>query len=259
MNYVWFYSLVSVTLVSLLSLLGIFFLFLKDSWLKRIVFILISLSVGSLFADAFIHLIPEAFSKLSSTTASLYILLGLVIFFILEKFIHWRHQHNEETVESLCDHDDDNCQKILPVGYMVLVGDGVHNFIDGVIIAASFLVSFEVGIATTIAVTLHEIPQEIGHYAVLIHSGFSKIKALGYNFISALASILGAILTLLWASQTETLVPYFVAVAAGGFIYIAGSDLVPQLHKQSKIGESFIQLFSILVGVSIMLLLLIIE
>ncbi|MFZ2039009.1 MAG: ZIP family metal transporter [Minisyncoccia bacterium] len=258
MNYVWLYSLVSVTLVSLVSLVGILFLFLKDAWLKRLVFILISLSVGSLFADAFIHLIPEAFSELSSTTASLYILLGLVIFFILEKFIHWRHQHNEESVESLCDHDED-CQKIHPVGYMVLVGDGVHNFIDGIIIAASFLVSVEVGIATTIAVTLHEIPQEVGHFAVLIHSGFSKLKALLYNLISALTSILGAILTLFWATQTETLVPYFIAIAAGGFIYIAGSDLVPQLHKQSKVGESLIQLISILVGVGIMLLLLLLE
>jgi zinc and cadmium transporter len=219
---------------------------------------LISLSVGSLFGDAFIHLLPEAFDAINSISVSLYVLLGIVIFFVLEKFIHWHHSHDSNEMESLQEHCGESCTKVEPVGYIVLIGDGVHNFIDGVIIAISFLANPEIGLATTIAVILHEIPQELGHFAVLIHSGFTKTKALLYNFISALTALFGAIVALLFASRAEFIVPNLLALAAGGFIYIAGSDLVPQLHKKVGMKDSIVQLISILFGVGLMLLLLII-
>ena len=256
---VWFNSILAVILVSLLSLIGVSLLFLKDHWLKKMVLILISLSVGSLFGDVFIHLLPQAFKSSSPVFVSIAILLGIIIFFILEKFIHWRHSHGDDVVESFHEHNNEHCDKVQPVGYVVLFGDGVHNLIDGVIIAASFLASPEVGLATTLAVVLHEIPQELGHFAVLIHSGFTKGKALFYNFISALTAILGAVITLLFVERLETSIPYLLALAAGGFIYIAGSDLVPQLHKKTGMKESLIQLISILVGIGLMFSLLLLE
>ncbi len=259
MNNVWLYSILSVILVSLLSLLGVILLFLKDHWLKKAVFVLISLSVGSLFGDVFIHLLPEAFKTASPIYISLSILFGIIVFFILEKFIHWHHSHGDDVVESFHEHEGDHCEKVQSVGYMVLFGDGVHNFIDGVIIAASFMASWEVGLATTIAVVLHEIPQELGHFAVLIHSGFTKGKALLYNFYSALTAVLGAVITLIFTNNIQTSIPYLLALAAGGFVYIAGSDLVPQLHKKTGAKESIIQLISILVGVGLMLSLLMLE
>ncbi|MEI6420116.1 MAG: ZIP family metal transporter [bacterium] len=256
---IWFNTILAVILVSLLSLLGVIFLFLKDRWLKKAVFVLISLSVGSLFGDVFIHLLPEAFKTTSPIFVSSGILMGIIIFFVLEKFIHWRHSHGDDVVESFHEHEGEHCEKVEPVGYVVLLGDGVHNFIDGVIIAASFMASWEVGLATTIAVVLHEIPQELGHFAVLIHSGFSKTKALLYNFYSALTAVLGAVLTLIFTNGVQTSIPYLLALAAGGFVYIAGSDLVPQLHKKTGAKESVIQLISILVGVGLMLSLLLLE
>lgn len=256
---IWLYSISAVVFVSVLSLIGISLLFLKDAWLKKIVLILIGVSVGSLFGDVFVHLLPEAYETDSTITPSIGILLGIIIFFILEKFIHWRHSHGDDVVESFQEHEGEKCEKVQPVGYMVLFGDGVHNFIDGVIIAASFLAGPQIGIATTIAVVLHEIPQELGHFAILIHSGFSKWKALFYNFLSALTAVFGAVITLLFASSIEASIPFLLALAAGGFIYIAGSDLVPQLHKKTGMKESLIQLVSILFGVGFMFLLLILE
>lgn len=256
---IWFYTLVAVLVVSLLSLLGAVLFFLKESWLKKLIFILISVSVGSLFGDAFIHLLPEAFSELSSVWSASFVLFGILIFFLMEKFIHWRHEHGDDLEETVHHHNNEECEREQPVGYVVLFGDGVHNFIDGVIIAVSFLAGPAVGMATTIAVILHEIPQELGHFAVLIHAGFSKTKALFYNFISALTAVLGAVITLTFAGKTVVAVPYLLALAAGGFIYIAGSDLVPQLHKKTGPKESLIQLISIMIGVGLMFSLLLLE
>jgi len=256
---IWLNSILAVILVSVLSLVGISLLFLKEHRLKKTVLVLIGLSVGSLFGDVFIHLLPEVFEESSPMTVSLGVLTGILIFFVLEKFIHWHHSHGDDVVESFHEHKGDHCEKIQPVGYMVLFGDGVHNFIDGVIIAASFMVSWEVGLATTIAVILHEIPQELGNFAVLIHSGFSKFKALVYNFYSALTAVVGAVAGLLFMEKMESSIPFFISIAAGGFVYIAGSDLVPELHKKIGMKESFVQLISILVGIGLMLLLLLLE
>ncbi len=206
---------------------------------------MVSLAVGSLFGDAFIHLLPEAFEKSrTKLEASLYVLAGIFAFFILEKFLLWRHEHVLES-----DHP------IHPVGYMNLLADGAHNFIDGMIITASYLVSLHVGIATTMAVVFHEIPHELGNFFVLLYAGFTKTKALFFNFLAAAFAVLGAILSLLVGSNVENFSAIMLPLAAGGFIYIAGSDLVPELNKEADPSKSVVQLLAIGTGVGLMLLL----
>ncbi len=254
MPHIWLYSLASVLLVSALSLAGAATLFLSRSLLERVIFILVSLSVGALYGDAFIHLIPEVLeSGVTPLLTSLYVLGGICIFFILEKFLRWRHQHGD------VENEDSHGMHTHHIGPLVLIGDGVHNFIDGVIIGVSYLISVEVGIATTIAVIFHEIPQEIGDFGLLLHAGFSQKKALLFNFVSASFAILGVLVSLLLGPGIESIMPIALAFAAGGFIYIAGSDLVPELHKTKEIGKSILQLLSIFAGVGIMLLLLLLE
>ncbi|TSC77993.1 MAG: Uncharacterized protein G01um101424_127 [Parcubacteria group bacterium Gr01-1014_24] len=243
------YALISVIIVSLVSLVGVFALSLKEEILRKYIFIFISLAVGALLGDAFIHLIPKALenSPNISLTSTL-IITGILIFFILEKFLHWHH-HGEDKEET----------HIHPVGKLVLFSDGVHNFIDGMIIGASFILSIPIGIATTIAVILHEIPQEIGDFAVLLHSGYSKTRALWLNFLSALLAVLGLfVLSIL--NQTERVVTlYFLPIAAGGFIYIALADLIPELHKTKEIKYSVLQLLAVIIGVLAMFALTLLE
>ncbi len=244
------YSLGAVALVSLISLIGVVTLSLKGKFLNASVFALVSLAVGALLGDVFIHLIPEAYAEtVNPTLTSLLIIGGILIFFVLEKFLHWHHHHGLEASEPA----------VHPVGKIVIVSDGVHNFIDGLIIAGSFLVSTEVGIATTIAVILHEIPQELGDFGVLIHAGYSRLKALWLNFLSSLAAVAGAITALFLGNMTEVFTTILVPLAAGGFIYIALTDLIPELHKTKTVRHSVIQLVMILVGVLTMVALLALE
>lgn len=242
-----------MVLVSLVSLIGVVTLYWKKEAVKKYVFVLVSLAVGALLGDAFIHLIPEAFeSSINPTLISILIIAGVLVFFVLEKFLHWHHH------EGIDDHEHDKHQ-ISHVGKMVLISDGLHNLIDGLIIGASYLVSIEVGIATTIAVVLHEIPQEIGDFGVLLHAGYTKSRALFLNFISALLAIGGAVIALVLGKSAENFSLYFLPIAAGGFIYIALADLIPELHKTKRIKHSVIQLISVAVGVVLMILLLSLE
>lgn len=242
---IWIYSLVSVLLVSAISLIGIFTLSLNEKRLKEVLLYLVALSVGGLFGDAFIHLIPEASQEMGlELETSLYILVGIIIFFIVEKLVRWRHCHIPTSEE----HPH-------PFTAMNLVGDSVHNFIDGLIIGASYMASIPIGLATTLAVVFHEIPQEIGDFGVLMHGGFSRSKALTLNFLTALTAVLGTILSLLLAAHIENLTIFLTLFAAGGFIYIAGSDLVPELHKEIKLKKSILQLLALIVGVIIMFIL----
>ena len=246
---IYLYSFLSVFFVSLISFIGVFTLSLKDELVKKYMFIFISVAVGALLGDAFIHLIPEALeSATNPLITSLLIISGVFFFFILEKFLHWHH-HGEDT-------DDDY---VHPVGKLVLFSDGVHNFIDGVVMAISFLVSIPVGVATTIAVVLHEIPQEIGDFAVLVHSGYSKGKALWFNFLSALPAVLGMILVFSLGSMVENASHWLVPLGAGGFIYIAVADLIPELHKTKELKHSLIQVFSVAIGVFAMVALVFVE
>ncbi len=242
-------AIIAVFLISFISLIGILALSLSEKFLKKSLFLLVSLAVGALFGDAFIHLIPHALEELPGPMgAPFYVLLGIIIFFALEKFLRWQHHH--DIPENLgTDHT------IKPVGPLILVGDGLHNVLDGIIIGASFMVSTEVGIATTIAIALHEIPQEIGDFGILLHSGYSKTRAILFNVVSALFAFLG--LTIVYAlSDVDGIVPVMSAMAAGGFIYIAGSDLVPELHQNPKTSESIGQLLAMLFGIGLMFALL---
>ena len=232
-----------------MSLIGLAFISVGEEKLKRIIFVMVSLAVGGLFGDAFIHLLPESFERIGSKLqASLFVLAGIFAFFVLEKFLLWRHQHVLES-----DHP------IHPVGYMNLLADGAHNFIDGVIIGASYDVSLHVGIATTMAVVFHEIPHELGNFFVLLYAGFTKRKALFFNFVSALFAILGTFMSLLVGSKVAEFSSMMLPVAAGGFIYIAGSDLVPELNKESTLGKSLVQMLAIAGGVGLMLILVMLE
>ena len=251
------YSFLSVLIVSVISLVGVFTLALSDKILRALISYLVSLAAGALLGDAFVHLIPEAFEKGDSTMMAATILAGIFLFFILEKILHWHHSHGqvEECVETLENHN--HCHK--PLGTIVIVADSVHNFIDGVIIAASYLVSLPVGLATTIAVVIHEIPQEIGDFGLLIHSGWSKKQALLFNFLSALAAAVGVLAVFVLGVGMEKFVPVALAFAAGGFIYIAAVDIVPELHKTTGFRKSLFQSLFMLFGFGLMFVLLLVE
>jgi len=246
---VYLYSFTSVIIVSLISLVGIFTLSIKEDLLRKYIFIFISLAVGALLGDAFIHLIPEAFENFTNATlASILIITGVLIFFILEKFLHWHH-HGEDKDEP----------HIHPVGKLVLFSDGVHNFIDGIIIGVSFIVSIPVGIATTVAVILHEIPQEIGDFAVLLHAGYTKSRALWLNFLSALCAVLGVVLTIVLGETGRVFTEWILPIAAGGFIYVAVADLIPELQKTKKIKHSALQIMAVVAGILAMVALTLLE
>ena len=246
---VWLYALGSVIIISLISFIGIVTLSIKADKLKNILIYMISFSAGALFGGAFLHLLPEAVEEAGfGLNISIYLISGIAALFIIEKVIHWRHCHLPITKEH-----------VHPFSIMNLFGDGVHNFLDGLIIGAAYLASIPVGIATTIAIILHEIPQEIADFGILLHGGFTKAKALFFNFIVALTAVLGTILALLIGSRVENLTTFIIPFAAGGFIYIAGSDLIPELHKEVKIEKSLLQFASFVLGVGVMVMLLVIE
>lgn len=244
---IWIYTLGSVLIVSIISLAGVFTFGIKEKKLQKILAYIIAFAAGTLLGDAFIHLIPEIVEDKGFTLLiSSYILIGIVSSFSIEKFVHWRHCHHPTSKE----HPH-------PLTTMNLVGDSVHNFLDGIIIAASYIVSIPVGIATTIAVALHEIPQEISEYGVLIYGGYTRKKALLANFLIALTAVLGSVFTLIFT--TNELITFLIPFAAGSFIYIATADLIPELHKQVKFKQSLVQLVLFIMGILVMAALLILE
>jgi len=233
--------IISTLFVSLLSLVGIFTLFLREKILDKILILLVSLSAGVLIGSAFLHLIPESLNKSPADNVFLFTLIGFIFFFLIEKILHWRHCH-----EGHC--------PVHMFAYLNLLGDSIHNLIDGLIIAASFIVSIPLGIITTLAVALHEIPQEIGDFGVLIYGGFKKGKALFFNFITAATAILGGILGYYLSSSIENLVTFLLPIAAGGFIYIAGSDLIPEIKKELDLKKSLLNFLFFIIGILIMFL-----
>lgn len=231
--------LVSTLLVSGISLIGILFLSISENFFRKLLFMLVSFASGTLLGGAFLHLIPEALS-IKSENMFIFILAGILVFFLLEKSL-WRHCHEREC-------------PVHVFAYLSLIGDGVHNFIDGVIIASSFLVSVPLGFATTLAVTVHEVPQEIGDFSILVYGGFDKVKALFYNLLSALMAVFGALLVYYFYSYLPDLT-YFLVFAAGGFIYVATADLIPEMHKEKDAWKSLAQFVFLLVGIGLMWLL----
>ncbi len=227
----------STVLVSLIAFVGVFVLALKEEFLKKILLVLVSLSAGVMLGGAFLHLIPEAVEF--SESAFGYVLVGFGLFFFIEKVLHWRHCHEGKCPVHL-------------FGYMNLVGDCVHNFIDGLIVAASYVVSVPLGIASTIAVGLHEIPQEIGDFGVLVHSGISKRRALLLNFLCATSVVFGGLVGYFISGFVEGLVVFLLPLAAGGFIYVAAGDLIPEIRKELGKGNSVVLFLTFVFGILLM-------
>lgn len=229
------YAIFSVIIVSLLSLLGAAFLVVKRSWLTRMMSPLLALSSGVLLGSTFFDLIPESL-KLVPNQAMVFILFGIVSFFSLEKILQWHHH-----VEG------DYAGESKSVGYLSLFGDGIHNFVDGTIIAASYLVSPALGISATIAVIAHEIPHELADFTILLHSGMRSKQALFYNFLSATTAIIGALIV--FVVNTQAFINVLIPFAAGNFLYIAMSDLIPELHRRRSQLGSLIHIIALISGV----------
>jgi zinc and cadmium transporter len=243
----WLYALGSVLIVSLLSLIGLATIAVEEKKLKRIIFVMVSLATGGLFADALLDLLPESYKR-SGDGAGLFVLSGILLFFVLERFLLWKHGHTLEQTGTL-----------KTVGYMNLAADAIHNFTDGLIIGVSYLVSIPVGVSTTLAVMFHELPHELGNFFVLLYAGFPKTRALLLNFLSAVIAILGTLLALFIGSRVESFSQAVLPFAAGGFIYIAGSDLFPELHKETSVRRSLIQLLAMGAGAGVMVCLTLLE
>ncbi len=239
MNLVW--AIGASVVVSLISLIGIFGLLMKENSLHKILILLVGISGGALMGGAFLHLVPEALEKSSAETVFLILIAGFIVFFIMERYLHWRHCHLE------------HCE-IHPFSYMNLIGDGVHNCVDGLIIGASFAVDVKFGLITTAAIVLHEIPQEIGDFGVLVYGGMKKAKALFYNFLSAATAIIGAFIGYYFSETLGFFLPLILPFAAGGFIYVACCDLVPEIHKQADIRRASLSIVFFIAGILLMLL-----
>lgn len=235
------YALVSVGIVSLLSLLGAGFLIFKRETVQKFITYTLAFSSGVLLGSAFLDLIPQSTQRLSGLSYPL-ILVGIITFFTIEKFLQWHHH-----IEG--DHHDDERHRRTSFAYMSLVGDGIHNFIDGIVIGAAYLVSFPLGLTTTLAVVAHEIPHELADFTVLIYGGFGNKQALLVNFITALTAIAGTVTLFLLSSIVTPLAQYMLPLAAGNFIYIAASDLIPELHKKRHPGTSILQILALIAGV----------
>jgi len=246
------YSFLAIAAVSAISLIGAFFLSVSTNRLERVLFFLVSFAAGALLGDTVFHLLPEIAAGNGFTLpVSISIITGILIFFIVEKFFHWQHCHEPACLE----HHDSRRHALAATN---LIGDGIHNFIDGLVIAGSFAAGPILGISTTLAVILHEIPQEIGDFAVLIHSGLSRRRALSLNILSACTAFLGGGLFFIFpnAAATTTVI---IPLTAGGFLYIALSDLIPELHHERRPFHSTLQLLGLIVGLTVMASLLLVE
>jgi zinc and cadmium transporter len=235
-----FQAIIAVFVVSAVSLVGVVTIFFHKQ-ADRILFLMVSFSAGGLLGAAFFDLLPEALRE--NANAFAFVFVGFVAFFVLEKFLYWHHHHSRtHSVEK-------------QFVYLNLIGDGIHNFFDGVLIAAAFLQNSALGFSTTMAVIFHEIPQEIGDFGLLIYGGLSKKRALLYNFITALTAVVGALAAFFFSAYIQGLPGLILPFAAGGFIYIAATDLIPELHKETDVKKSFLQLVAFLAGASLLALL----
>ncbi len=224
-------------LVSFISFVGVFALSLNKNILKSILFILVAFAAGSLLGVAILDVVPEALE--GGTISSIYIIVGILVFFAVERFVGWHHHHRESDIET---HKH-------PSVYVNLIAEGVHNFVDGTLIAGAFLIDVPTGILITIAIILHEIPQEIGDFAVLVNGGLKPEKALFYNFISALTAVIGAVVAFFLSTSIESLAPILLSVAGGGFLYLSLTDLIPEIHKETDTKRAIIQFVFLAIGI----------
>jgi zinc and cadmium transporter len=218
------YSLLAASLVSLLSFAGAISLAIKADKLNKVLIYLVAFSAGSMIGAAFFHLLPEALEASGDALQIfVFVLIGFSLFFVLERVLRWHHCHDTE------------CHTHEHLGWMNLIGDGVHNLIDGMVIFASFLGGPILGIPVTLSIILHEVPQELGDFGVLLYSGFSRKRALLYNFASACVAIIGVLIAYVLNFIDSSISLFLLPFAAGGFIYIAASDLIPEIHKDNKL------------------------
>jgi len=240
--------IIATFVVSLFSLVGIFALSLKEKKLHSILLVLVAFSAGSILGAAYFDLLPEAIELVEGSVVFIYVTLGFILFFFLERFIYWYHGHGHEA-----DISAEIADRAASKGfvYLNLIGDGIHNFVDGMVIAASFLIGFSVGLATTVAVIFHELPQEMGDYGILVYAGFKRGRALLLNFIVALVVVLGGISAVLFIETVEALSGLLIAFSAGGFIYLAASELIPELHEEKSFKKSVVQFVTFILGIAL--------
>jgi zinc and cadmium transporter len=226
------------------------FLLLPESMRTRMLSPMVSFAIGALLGAAFLAILPHAFEVpgVDAHSVTLTVLCGILIFFLLEKMVIWRHCHTEDCEAHVPDMDK---VRNAATGNLILIGDGIHNMVDGVLIAAAFLTDVHLGVVTSIAVIAHEIPQELGDFAVLLHSGFSRGKALLYNMLTSLTTVIGGVVAFYSLSLANRIVPYVLAVAASSFIYIAVADLIPGLHKRTELSATLQQIVLIALGVAV--------
>lgn len=213
------------------------FLVFPESMRKMLVPSLISYATGTLLGAAFLGMIPASLEQAPAIMVMASVLAGMVLFFVLEKFVLWRHCHEDE------------CEMHGRAGPLILIGDAFHNFVDGVVIAAAFLTSIPLGMATAFAVIAHEVPQEIGDFAILLDNGYSRTKAFILNSLSAAATLPGAVAAYFWLSEVSQVMPFILALSAASFIYIAVADLIPGLHRQTAFAAAIRQLILLLAGI----------
>lgn len=237
-------ALLAVVAISLLSFAGALTLSLGPARLRALLPSLVALAVGALLGDVFLHLLPEAVEHAGGFTPALsaWVLAGLLGFFLIESVMHWHH-HGEDLPDHAAGH-------VHPIAWMNLLGDLLHNVIDGMLVAGAWLVSTELGIAVTLAVALHEIPQEFGDFGVLLHAGMSPRRALGLNFLCALGAVLGAVIVLLLGHGFHA-EHQIVPLAAGGFLYVACADLVPELRRRARGRQLWITALAVAAGLAL--------
>jgi len=232
--------IIATTVISSGSFVGVLTLALNQTFLSKILLSLVSLSAGTMLAAAMLHLLPESIESLGPTLPFQLTLLSFIGFFVLERFLHWRHCH-----------DKDHMVKHT-MGTMNLIADAIHNFLDGVLIAASFAGGASLGLISTLAIALHEIPQEIGDFGVLLHSGFTRKRALLSNVLVSLTAILGGILGYVASHTMTSFAQYLIPVAAGGFIYISATDLIPELKQETSTKRTISMISTFIIGVILM-------
>ena len=230
------------------------FLLVPEATRTRLLSPMVSFAIGALLGASFLAILPHAFEipGVDAHHVTLTVLCGILVFFLLEKMVIWRHCHTHDCdVHGGTHVPDVDRARHLATGNLILIGDGIHNMVDGVLIAAAFLTDIHLGIITSIAVIAHEIPQELGDFAILLHSDFSRSRALLYNALTGLTTIIGGIVAYFSLSLANQLVPYVLAVAASSFIYIAVADLIPGLHKRPEFSATVQQIVLIVLGVGV--------